>query len=146
MRLLTIGFTRKSAEHFFQLLKEHGATVLVDIRLNPDGQLSGFAKRGDLPYFLRNLAECDYLHLPLLAPTPEILDAIRKDKDWTAYRASFEALMDERGVPETLDRPFFERNVCCLMCSEAKHSECHRSLVAERLSRVWSDVEVIHLA
>jgi len=145
MRLMTIGFTQKSAERFFDLLSTNGVDLLLDIRLNPDGQLSGFAKRGDLPYFLRRLADCDYRHLPILAPTQEILSDVRKDHDWHSYTRRFEALMDEREVPDVLDRTMFEQHTCCLLCSEAKSAECHRSLVAQRVQRVWSNVDVIHL-
>jgi uncharacterized protein (DUF488 family) len=52
MQLYTIGFTQKSAEHFFTLLRTNQVQVLVDTRLKPDSQLSGFAKGRDLPYFL----------------------------------------------------------------------------------------------
>ncbi len=145
MRVLTIGFTQKSAERFFSTLVSAGAQVVVDIRLHPDGQLAGFAKRGDLPYFLRQLANCDYRHLPELAPSEEILKDFRKDHDWKRYVERFEALMDERGIPEPLDRTLFERNDCCLLCSEATPDKCHRRLLAERMARIWPGVEIVHL-
>jgi uncharacterized protein (DUF488 family) len=145
MRLLTIGFTQKSAEQFFDLIVTNSVQVLVDIRLHPEGQLAGFAKRGDLPFFLRRLARCDYRHVPLLAPSGEILTDYRKDHDWSRYVRRFEALMDERRVPESLDRVLFEGNDCCLLCSEATPERCHRRLVAERMARVWKDVEIVHL-
>ena len=43
MKLYTIGFTQKPAERFFGLLAEHGVEQVIDIRLKPNGQLSGFA-------------------------------------------------------------------------------------------------------
>ena len=52
MKLCTIGFTQKSADRFFGLLAEARVTRLVDIRLKPGGQLSGFANSRDLPFFL----------------------------------------------------------------------------------------------
>ena len=143
-QIFTIGFTQKPAERFFGLLRERGVRRLLDIRLHPDGQLAGFAKRADLPYFLRELAGCDYLHVPPLAPTPEILSAYRADKDWPAYVRRFEALMAERGVPAGLDRALFDRPVV-LLCSEHKPDRCHRRLVAERLERAWPDTTVVHL-
>ena len=145
MRIYTIGFTQKSAERFFALLREHGVTRLVDIRLRPDGQLSGFAKSGDLAYFLRALADCDYQHLPELAPTGQILSDYRKGGDWNQYVASFEALMDQRRIPERLDRRAFTDQTCCLLCSEATPDQCHRRLVAERLAGAWGDIDIIHL-
>jgi uncharacterized protein (DUF488 family) len=145
VRLYTIGFTQKSAERFFGLLREHGVGRLLDIRLHPDGQLSGFAKRGDLPYFLDRLAGCDYRHLPELAPTAEIFSGYRADKDWDRYVRRFEALMDERAVPASLDRRTFEERAACLLCSEHQPAQCHRRLVAERLARAWPEVEIVHL-
>lgn len=146
MKLYTIGFTQKRAETFFERLRRNGIQRLVDIRVSPDGQLSGFARKDDLPYFLDRLAEgCGYLHLPELAPTKEILKDYRADGDWSRYVRRFEALLDERDIPATLEREDFEAQVSCLLCSEATPEQCHRRLVAERLARYWPDVEIIHL-
>src|SRR4051794_29915374 len=130
MRLYTIGFTKKSAERFFALLRENGVQCLVDIRVHPNGQLAGFARQTDLPYFLTHLAGCDYRYLPELAPSEEIMTTYRKDHDWAAYVTRFEALMDARGIPQNLDRELFEEQACCLLCSEATPDQCHRRLVA----------------
>ena len=145
MRLYTIGFTKKSAERFFGLLREHGVERLVDIRLHPSGQLAGFTKQSDLRYFLANLAGCDYHYLPELAPSEEILTDYRRDHDWDRYVARFEALMDEREVPASLDEGVFRDKVSCLLCSEATPERCHRRLVAERLARTWPEIDVVHL-
>ncbi len=147
MKLYTIGFTQKSAEHFFELLRASGVKKVVDIRVNPHGQLAGFAKQADLPYLLRALeAGCAYQHLPELAPTKAILKDYRDgDGDWARYTVRFEQLMDERGIPHTLDRADFEAGPVCLLCSEAAPEQCHRRLVAERLAAAWRDVEIVHL-
>jgi len=145
MKLYTIGFTQKPAERFFGLLAEHGVEQVIDIRLKPNGQLSGFAKQHDLAWFLEHLNGAGYIHLPQLAPSDEIRDAYRQDHDWERYVPRFEALMDERGIPETLDRHLFAGRVSCLLCSEPTSERCHRRLVAERLARAWSYVEVVHL-
>lgn len=146
MKLYTIGFTQKRAQAFFELLRRNGIQQIVDIRVNPDGQLSGFARKDDLPYFLDALAAgCRYIHLLELAPTREILRAYRADGDWARYVQRFEALMDERDIPATLERETFQQPVSCLLCSEATADRCHRRLVAERLARHWPEVEIIHL-
>ncbi len=146
MKIYTIGFTQKRAEEFFELLRHHDIQRLVDTRLKPEGQLSGFAKKADLPYFLNRLANgCHYTHMSDLAPTKEILDSYRADKDWLAYEQRFEALMDERDIPSALERADFDSASSCLLCSEATADQCHRRLVAERLARHWPDVEIIHL-
>jgi uncharacterized protein (DUF488 family) len=145
MRLYTIGFTKKSAERFFDLLKTSSIQQVIDIRLHPNSQLAGFAKQDDLPYFLARLVDCDYRHMEVLAPTESILSDYRKDHNWARYVERFEALMDERKVPKSLDKSVFEQKVCCLLCSEAMPDKCHRRLVAERLARHWPDLEVVHL-
>ncbi|MBA2598576.1 MAG: DUF488 domain-containing protein [Chloroflexia bacterium] len=145
MKLYTIGFTQKSAERFFDLLRQHGVERVVDIRLKPGGQLSGFAKQNDLAWFLQRLNGAAYIHLPLLAPSAEIRDDYRKDHDWERYVPRFEALMDARGVPDILDRTSFEAQASCLLCSEPTPERCHRRLIAERLARTWPDVEIVHL-
>jgi uncharacterized protein (DUF488 family) len=146
MKLYTIGFTQKRAEAFFGLLGRHAIQRVVDIRLNPGGQLSGFAQGEDLPYFLSRLAGgCRYVHVPLLAPSKEILQDYRADADWSRYVGRFEALMDARDIPAALDRSEFDALTSCLLCSEPTAQHCHRGLVAARLAAHWGDVEVIHL-
>jgi uncharacterized protein (DUF488 family) len=146
MRLYTIGFAQKSAQQFFKRLRDNGVQRLIDIRVNPHGQLSGFARQEDLPYFLDELAEhCEYLYLPILAPTKEVLKDYREDGDWARYVIRFEALMEERNIPTALDRSVFETAVSCLLCSEPTPEQCHRRLVAERLANYWPNLEIIHL-
>ncbi len=146
MKLYTIGFTQKSAQEFFGRLRGQGVQRLIDIRINPHGQLSGFARQEDLPYFLHELAgQCEYLYLPQLAPTKELLKEYRAVGDWARYAARFEALMDARDIPAALDRSIFEAATGCLLCSESTPEQCHRRLVAERLARHWPGLEVVHL-
>lgn len=145
MRLYTIGFTHKGAREFFEALKGEGVKKLVDIRLNNTSQLAGFTKKEDLRYFAQALCGCTYHHLPSLAPTREMLDALKKHGgSWDSYEPRFQALMKERGAIEALERSFFEEP-CCLLCSEASPEHCHRRLVAEALQRRWRGLEVIHL-
>ncbi len=146
MKLYTIGFTQKSAQEFFKRLRDHGVQRLIDIRVSPQGQLSGFARQEDLPYFLYELADhCEYVYLPLLAPTKEMMKEYRATGDWAQYEERFEALMDDRNIPAALDRSLFESATGCLLCSEATPEHCHRRLVAERLARHWPGLEVLHL-
>ncbi|WP_141095807.1 DUF488 family protein, partial [Escherichia coli] len=55
MNVFTIGFTKKSAEHFFNELKDNNVKKIIDVRLNNISQLSGFAKKNDLIFFLEKL-------------------------------------------------------------------------------------------
>lgn len=145
MEFYTIGFTQKTAEEFFGLLKAHQIDVVVDIRLRPTGQLSGFTKQNDLQYFLKALMDCEYIHLPNLAPTKDLLSKYRQDKNWSNYERHFLQLLRERQVLDHLDQAFFEDHRCCLLCSEPLPDRCHRRLVAEFLATQWQNVTIIHL-
>ena len=76
--IYTIGFTQKTAQEFFEILRESRVQRILDIRLNNVSQLAGFSKKDDLKYFLREILGIDYVHLSLLAPTQAILDAYKK--------------------------------------------------------------------
>lgn len=144
IRLFTIGFTKKSAETFFSLLKNAAVHRILDIRLNNVSQLAGFAKRDDLQFFLKAICNIDYLHLPELAPTPEILEAYRKSKKgWPLYERDFLNLLSDRKVEQHLSKNLFHHG--CLLCSEDLPDHCHRRLVAEYLQSKWGNMEITHL-
>jgi uncharacterized protein (DUF488 family) len=145
IHLYTIGFTQKPAEAFFRLLQENGVDTLVDIRLRPDSQLSGFAKARDLPYFLKHLIGCDYQHNLDMAPNDEILDDYRQDKDWAKYEKVFGDLLRQRDLTAHLDREWWAAHKACLLCSEHEPDHCHRRIVAEYLAAHWPEVEIHHL-
>lgn len=145
MEIYTIGFTRKSAAQFFELLKRHRIHRLLDVRLNNVSQLAGFSKRDDLAYFLHEIIGAEYLHEPLLAPTQDMLDDLKKRRgSWADYERRFLALMRDRRVEEKLDPALFAEPTI-LLCSEATPEHCHRRLVVEYLDERWGDVRAVHL-
>ena len=144
MRVCTIGFTKKPARRFFELLRSSHAERLVDVRLNNVSQLAGFAKKDDLAYFVQEICGMDYVHLPELAPTQEILNDYKKRRgDWKTYETRFLELMTQRHIEETISKDVIADG--CLLCSEDKPHHCHRRLVAEYLAEKWGNVEVVHI-
>ena len=144
MKLFTIGFTKKTAEIFFGKLCDAGVKRVIDIRLNNVSQLAGFAKKDDLSYFLKTICAIEYVHVPELAPTQDILDGYKKHKgDWEVYEKKFIELMIKRAIENKLSRELFDN--ACLLCSEEKPHHCHRRLVAEYLKDKWGNVEIEHI-
>ena len=144
MKLFTIGFTKKSAENFFNKLCDAGVKRVIDIRLNNVSQLAGFAKKDDLSYFLKTICAIEYVHIPDLAPTQDILDEYKKHKgDWSIYEKKVMELIIKRGIENKLSRELFDN--ACLLCSEDKPHHCHRRLVAEYLKAKWGDIEIKHI-
>ena len=143
-KLFTIGFTKKSAQIFFSKIQKAGVTKLIDIRLNNVSQLAGFAKRDDLIYFLRVICDCGYSHMPILAPTKEILNAYKgKQIDWDEYVRRFSRLIRERTIENEISAE--ELNNACLLCSEPSPEQCHRRLVAEYFEGKIGNIEIKHL-
>ena len=146
MEVYSIGFTQKTAEQFFGILKRAGVRRVMDVRLNNVSQLAGFTKRDDLRFFLKEICEAEYIHEPLLAPTQEMLDRYKKQKNagWDGYEEMFLDLMRERKVEKKLDRDGF-RTPTALLCSEPTTERCHRRLVLEYLREKWGGLEARHL-
>jgi len=145
MEIYSIGFTQKTAEQFFGLLKRSGIRQLLDVRLNNVSQLAGFTKRDDLRFFVGEICGAEYRHEPLLAPAKEILDRYKKGKgSWEEYERRFVALMKERRIEEKLDRSLFSLPTA-LLCSEPTAEHCHRRLVLEYLAEKWGDLRILHL-
>ncbi len=145
MKLFTIGFTKKSAETFFTRLKNAGVKRLIDVRLNNVSQLAGFTKKDDLRFFTKAICNIEYVHLPQLAPTADILNAYKKAKngDWQLYERQFLELIRSRHIEDTTPRELLDG--ACLLCSEEKPHHCHRRLVAEYLKDKWSDLDIEHI-
>ena len=134
----TIGFTKTTAEGFFERLLAAGVKRVIDVRLHNTSQLSGFAKADDLSYFLGKIGQIQYVHNLMLAPTDSMLKEYKKDKgDWSAYEQKFLNLMQERKIEERLNQEILEGS--CLLCSEATPHHCHRRLVVEYLNSKWGD-------
>jgi uncharacterized protein (DUF488 family) len=144
MEVYSIGFTQKTAEQFFSLLKSAGIRRLLDVRLNNVSQLAGFAKRQDLPFFLQEICQAEYRHEPLLVPTQDILDSYKKKGSWPEYESKFLALLAERRIEEALDRSLFSIPTV-LLCSEPTPERCHRRLVLDYLKEKWQDLRATHL-
>lgn len=86
----------------------------------------------------------EYIHMPELAPTLEMLKAYRKGQmDWDRYESEFLSLMEQRGVSKMPIKRKIANS--CLLCSEHEPEHCHRRLVAEYLNEHWGNVEIIHL-
>lgn len=143
--LFTIGFTRRSAEEFFGVLRTAGVRHVLDSRLRNTSQLAGFAKRDDLAFFLREIAGASYEHRVDLAPTGELLADLKAGRiDWAAYAGAFRALLAERQIEAGIAREDLTRPTA-LLCSEPSAERCHRRLVAEHLAAAWDGVRIVHL-
>ena len=144
--LYTIGFTKKNAQKFFELLKNAGVRKLVDIRINNASQLAGFAKGTDLKFFMKAICNAEYEHITDLAPTKELLKNYQdKVIDWTGYTVVFKKILQDRHIAERFNVENFDN--CCFLCTEDTPEQCHRRLVAEffKAKNPDKDIRIVHL-
>jgi uncharacterized protein (DUF488 family) len=146
VNLFTIGFTKKTAEQFFTILREHSIDLLVDVRLNNKSQLAGFSKGDDFAFFLKEICDCEYEYRADLAPTKEILDDYKgKRISWLEYEERYTALIVGRNAAEDfVDRYGKYKNIV-LLCSEPTAEQCHRRLAAELIVKVNTGITLTHI-
>lgn len=145
MEIYTIGFTKKTASCFFELLKKNEIRKVIDIRLSNKSQLAGFAKGEDLKFFLE-LFGIEYVHDVTLAPTDE-LRKMYNDKErkmsFDEYTVIFNEIMENRQCIQKLQK--LDLDKVCFLCSEEKPDKCHRKLVVDGLKSCDDNIKIIHL-
>lgn len=142
--LYTIGFAGKSAEEFFAKLKTAGVKKVVDVRLYPTTLSSGFARKKDLAFFLKNLCGISYQHNPNLAPTEALLKGYKNGSiSWAEYQQTYTGLLQARHIGQNLNGEVLEG--VCLLCAEALPDYCHRRLLAEYLAQKDEKIAILHL-
>jgi uncharacterized protein (DUF488 family) len=143
--IYTIGVNGKNLEQFVRLLQRVGVDTVLDIRLRNTSQLTGYAKKDDLSFLLREGFAIRYEHHPELAPTSEILDGYRATADWGAYQAAFLRLLADRDAVAIGRDLLLRCQRACLLCAEPTADRCHRRLVAEWWTGHLPDLEIQHL-
>ncbi len=147
MAIYTIGFTKRTAENFFEAIQNANIDLVIDIRLNNTSQLASFAKFPDVQYFLKKLSNCEYVHDLKFAPSEATLKAFKSKKiEWNDYVKQFDETMKTRNIEEYIRSKYLnykDKNIC-LLCSETKYKECHRSLMSEHFKSVFN-LEIINL-
>lgn len=146
MIIYTMGFAQKNAERFFNIIRENGIEILIDIRLNNKSQLAGFTKGNDLPFLLNEICDCEYVHKIDYAPTKEILSAYQKKEiSWQEYEERFLPLIEKRKIELDFENDFSTYSKICFLCTEPTPEMCHRRLVAEYLEKKVTGSTIIHI-
>ena len=141
----TIGFTKKSAEQFFNLLRDNSVKQLVDVRISNSSQLAGFAKGKDLEFFVKEICHIPYKQVIDFAPTKELLDKWhKKEVSWTEYESIYTSILRERDILRKHGIKQFDGS--CFLCSEETPENCHRRLLVEYMKKhSTEDVRIVHL-
>ena len=146
--IYTIGFTKKDAKTFFNLIRDNGITLVVDVRLNNTSQLAGFSKYPDIKYFLAKCSKCYYKSDKNFSPSETTLNDYKKKViDWNEYVKQFNETMDRRKIKDYIKEKYTDilgKETICFLCSEETPEYCHRRLIAEIFAEIF-DLNIIHL-
>lgn len=146
--IYTIGFTKKTAEKFFELLINNNIDVVIDIRLNNTSQLAAFSKYPDIEYFLKKICNIKYIHDTNFAPEESTLKKYKKSEiNWEKYVEEFELTMSRRKITRYIKDKYsnFTSQKICLLCSEPTVDKCHRGLVSKEFVKCFNYSSTINL-
>jgi uncharacterized protein (DUF488 family) len=141
--IFTIGYEGASVEGFTTALRKAGVALVLDIRAAPVSRKKGFSKTP----LARHLSEAGigYRHLRGLG-TPKGGREAARSGDHESFERIFrhhleepEALLD---LGEALS--LAAAQPVCLLCLERDPEQCHRLIVAERMSKE-SGQDIRHL-
>ncbi len=143
--LATIGYEGATIQRVVDVLRDAGIELLVDVRAVASSRRPGFSKTR-LAAHLEE-AGIGYLHLRGLGTPAEGRAAARAGRHEEMRRIfgghlSMPAAQDEL---DELARIIGTDRRCCLLCFEADHGHCHRTMVAAAVSSLVP-VEIVHLA
>lgn len=134
--LFTIGYEGLSVEEFFERLKANDIEMLIDVRKVPFSHKIGFSKAK----LHDNCVDLDiaYKHFPELGIPSELRRNLNTQADYDAlfeeYKASILPLQGE--TLDKIARAVSKGHRVALMCFEADPMQCHRRIVADRLSQI----------
>ncbi|WP_241560801.1 DUF488 family protein [Bordetella avium] len=141
--IFTIGYEGIDLSRFLFLLEQSGVETVVDIREMPLSRKPGFSKTA-----LRaalNLAGYEYVHIGALGCPKDVRNQYREDGNWSAYKRGFLRYLATQEAPIAELSAMASTSSCALLCFEADHNYCHRSMVADAVAAV-SGARVKHIA
>ncbi len=129
MTVFTIGYEGLGIDSFLSLLAQHGIDTVVDVREYPVSRKPGFSKKS-LAGVL-HLAGREYVHISELGCPKQIRDCYREDGNWKRYTESFLKYLQTQTAAIVALSERTQSSRCALLCFEADHNFCHRSMVAD---------------
>lgn len=141
--IATIGYEQATPDQVIAALRRAGVDTLVDIRAVARSRRPGFSK-GNLSA-AAEAAGLRYLHLKGLGTPAEGREANkagRMDEFEAIYRAQLSTAEAQADLERVAELASSSR--LCLLCLEADHRRCHRSIAAELLAERLATT-VVHL-
>lgn len=128
MTVFTLGYEGLDRDRFIALLAAHDIETVVDVRERPLSRKPGFSKNG-LAGSLRQSGYA-YVHMVDLGCPKPVRDRYRENGNWRRYTEDFLKYLQTRQEAIAQLSNLVGTSNCALLCYEADHNLCHRSMVA----------------
>lgn len=135
-RFLTLGHGQRPIEAFLARVREHGVSLVADIRTLPRSRTNPQFASEALAAALRGEG-IEYVHLPglggLRRPRPDSANGAWQNASFRGYADYMQTPAFEAGLADLLVRAGSTSGRVALVCAESLPWRCHRSLVADAL-------------
>lgn len=146
--ILTVGYGGRKMDELIALLKQYAVTHLVDVRTAPYSKFASEFNRDSLENNLRK-HQIEYLYLGKeLGGRPDYPACYDSDGR-VLYEQVRKQEFFRQGIQKLLEYASVPGRRLCLICSERKPEDCHRSkLIGEALTQMphRSPLQVLHIS
>lgn len=143
MEIFPLGFANKSAQEFFECIKENKIDLVLDTRLKNQAPQDGFTRKRDLPYFLQNLCGSNYEHDLILSPTEDQNEIFQSsDVPKPEYFSAYRRMLEMRQAIGVFFSRYGKYERVCILFSKTNYAESYVSVLLEMLKERNSKIEV----
>ncbi len=135
--IVTIGYEGRNIDKYLCILLENKVGKIIDVRKNAFSMKYGYSKN-QLMSALEKIG-ISYLHLPDLGIESDKRQNLTKKGYADLFRCYANELNEKEDLLETI-KLLAKREKVALMCFEAKATDCHRGIIAERFREDGLDV------
>ncbi|OIO26505.1 hypothetical protein COX85_00345 [Candidatus Micrarchaeota archaeon CG_4_10_14_0_2_um_filter_55_9] len=143
-KLYTLGYEGRDLPSFIQQLKDEKVEKLLDVRQTAWSRKRGFSKTA-----LSEAVESEgitYLHFSMVGAPKALREELYSTWDYARFFAGYRKHLNKLNGDLTEVVEEATSGSACLMCFEADHKACHRSVLAQCIKRQdGNGLQIIHL-
>ena len=131
--LLTIGYEGWEIGEFVERLKQFNISRLIDVRERPLSHKPGFSKTTLRERLMDENIE--YIHVRALGSPSHIRNKLKSDRDYNYFFKEYGKYLSQN--MEFIEKvyQFISDGVNCIMCFERFPDKCHRSAIANKITK-----------
>lgn len=135
IKVFTTGYEKRDIFGFVENLQRHNIKTLIDVRELPISRKTGFSK-SKLTEYLHN-SNIKYIHIRELGSPKALRTQLYEDSNYEVFFKGYRKYLKSKiDIVEDLYHELITNELCCIMCYERNPSQCHRTVVAEKIKDI----------